>query len=177
MNIAYTIAPGDGDTNLLLAAVATKLTDRGLSLCGTVQINSERPDDGPCDMDVLVLPDGPVIRISQNLGKGSQGCRLDPEALENAVGLATARLRGGADVLIVNKFGKHEADGRGFRDLIAEALALDIPVLVGTNTLNEPAFLTFSDGCAQRLPANGDALVDWFEAVLPPDRQLRQGHA
>ena len=28
----------------------------------------------------------------------------------------------GADVLIVNKFGKHEAEGRGFRMVVAEAL-------------------------------------------------------
>ena len=69
MKIAYTMAAGRGDTDLLLSSVARRLSDTGLRVCGTVQINSEREMDDPCDMDVKVLPDGPVIRISQALGK------------------------------------------------------------------------------------------------------------
>ncbi|MEX5726690.1 hypothetical protein Ga0609869_000043 [Rhodovulum iodosum] len=52
-------------------------------------------------------------------------CRLDPAALETAVGLVAAGLSSGADLLIVNKFGKHEAAGRGFRYVVAEAVAMD----------------------------------------------------
>ena len=78
MNLAYTMAPGRGDTDLILFKLATVLAARGLRCCGTVQINSERGDTGPCDMDVRVLPDGPILRISQDLGRASHGCRLDP---------------------------------------------------------------------------------------------------
>ena len=69
MKIAYTMEPSRGGTDLLLAAVATELTASGFSVCGTVQINSDREDCTGCDMDVRVLPDGPTIRISQSLGK------------------------------------------------------------------------------------------------------------
>ena len=124
MHLAYTMAPGRGDTDLILFKLAARLASRGLRCCGTVQINSERADAGPCDMDVQVLPDGPVLRISQDLGRSARGCRLDPAALETAVGLVSAKLSNRADVLIVNKFGKHEAEGRGFRGVIAEALSM-----------------------------------------------------
>jgi hypothetical protein len=140
MNLAYTMAPGRGDTDLVLFGLARTLAARGIRCRGVVQINSERPDAGPCDMDVKVLPIGPVLRISQDLGRAARGCRLDPAALETAVGLVSSGLSDGTDVLIVNKFGKHEAEGRGFRDVIAAALAMDIPVLVGINALNLPAF-------------------------------------
>jgi hypothetical protein len=166
MMIAYTMAPGRGDTDLLLHGFARRLIGRGLRPCGTVQINTERADTGPCDMDVMVLPNGPVIRISQDLGPASKGCRLDPEALEEAVGLVGASLRGGADCLIVNKFGKHEAEGRGFRPLIAEALELGIPVLVGINTLNRQAFLDFTDGMACEISPDPTALARWVEQGL-----------
>ena len=73
MKIGYTIAQGRGDTDLLLAKLADRLQARGIRTCGTVQINSEREDRAPCDMDVQVLPDGPVIRISQFLGAGARG--------------------------------------------------------------------------------------------------------
>lgn len=166
MQIAFTTSTGRGDTDLLLSRLADLLVARGLRLAGTVQTNTERPGGGPCDMDVKVLPAGPVIRISQDLGPSSRGCRLNPEALETAVGLTGARLAAGADALIVNKFGKHEAEGRGFRDAIADALALGVPVVVGLNGLNAPAFKTFTEGCAVELPARLDALEAWFDACL-----------
>ncbi len=166
MNIAYTMAPGRGDTDLILLRLADRLAARGLRCCGTVQINTERPDAGPCDMDVKVLPAGPVLRISQDLGRDSHGCRLDPQALETAVGHVVASFSAGADVLIVNKFGKHEAEGRGFREVIAEALARDIPVLVGLNGMNLPAFEAFAGGLAVPLPPEEEALSAWVGAAI-----------
>jgi hypothetical protein len=71
----------------------------------------------------------------------------------------------GADLLIVNKFGKHEAEGRGFRDVIAEALAMEIPVLVGLNSLNRPAFEDFAEGLATQLPPEPSALMAWVDEV------------
>jgi glycosyltransferase involved in cell wall biosynthesis len=168
MNLAYTMAPGRGDTDLILHRLASRLAARGFRCCGTVQINSERADAGPCDMDVQVLAGGPVLRISQDLGPLARGCRLDPAALETAAGLVSASLARGADILIVNKFGKHEAEGRGFRTVIAEALALGIPVIAGVNALNLPAFEQFAEGLASRLPPDCDALVDWAIKTIRP---------
>lgn len=165
MNIAYTMAPGRGDTDLLLHAVATRLIARGCRPAGTAQINTERPDAGPCDMDVIVLPNGPTIRISQSLGRSSRGCRLDPDALETAVGVVQSRLPE-SDCLIVNKFGKHEAEGRGFRHVIAGALELDMPVLVGVNALNAAAFEEFTGGLAVRLAPIPAHLERWLRACL-----------
>jgi hypothetical protein len=163
MKLAYTMAPGRGDTDLVLQRLAADLDARGVRCCGVVQINSARADAGPCDMDVRVLPDGPVLRISQDLGPLARGCRLDPAALVEAVGLVAGRLALGADLLIINKFGKHEAEGRGFRDVIAEAVAMDIPVLVGLNGLNRPAFEDFAAGMAIALPPDPAALAAWFD--------------
>lgn len=168
MRLAYTMSPGRGDTDLVLQRLATKLAARGVRCCGTVQINSERADAGPCDMDVRVLPDGAVLRISQDLGPQARGCRLDPAALETAVGLVAAKLSSGADLLIINKFGKHEAEGRGFRDVIAEALGMDIPVLVGLNALNRQAFELFAGGLAVPLPLDPGALMAWIKEWSTP---------
>ena len=166
MKIAYTMAPGRGDTDLLLFRFTRSLIARGVRPIGTVQINSERKDAGPCDMDVQVLPDGAVIRISQSLGPAARGCRLDPNALETAVGLVEAELARGADCLIVNKFGKHEAEGRGFRQVIAAALERDIPVLVGVNDLNLKAFLEFSGDLAAELNPQLSCLQGWLDGVI-----------
>jgi hypothetical protein len=111
-----------------------------------------------------------VLRISQDLGRDSRGCRLDPQALETAVGFVSAGFADRPDVLIVNKFGKHEAEGRGFRDVIADALALEIPVIVGLNGLNKPAFEEFSGGLAVMLPPDERILVDWVSNAVQEAR-------
>ena len=166
MNIAYTMAPGPGDTDLLLFNLAQDLMERGYRPCGTVQINTECEGRGPCDMDVKVLPNGPILRISQSLGGGAKGCRLDPSALESAVGLVESKLDQGSDFLIVNKFGKSEADGRGFRQVIAEAMSRGIPVLVGLNRLNQKAFLEFTADYALNIEPDLKVLRNWLESSI-----------
>jgi hypothetical protein len=61
------------------------------------------------------------------------------------------------------KFGKHEAEGRGFRPVMAEALSRGVPVLVGLNRLNAGAFHEFAGGVAVELPPSLPALMGWFE--------------
>lgn len=161
MDIAYINTRKQGGSDALLSQVATYLIKQRLLLSGTVQTNHDRPDCHGCDMDVLVLPDGPTIRISKSLGSESCGCRLDPSALENAVVEVRRRLSQETDILILNKFGKHEAEGRGFRTLIAEALSIGVPILTAVNPLNERAFIDFSGGIAAKLPPDFEYLTNW----------------
>lgn len=160
IHIGYVSETGRGASDVVLAQVAALLTAQGVRLAGTVQSNIERSDRAHCDMDVQVLPDGPSFRISQDLGSQSRGCRLDPGALEQAVVVATDRLEG-AEVLMVNKFGKLETEGRGFCALIAEALSRGITVLVGVNGLNRPAFETFCDNLAEPLGNDPQQIAAW----------------
>lgn len=163
MNLAYISTTGQGDTDLVLEKFANTLMADAVKTCGVVQVNSDRENCHKCDMDVIVLPDGPVIRISQSLGKDAKGCRLDPAALEGAVSEVETRLKGDVDILIINKFGKHEAGGRGFRDVIATACERDIPIIVGLSKLNVEAFTEFCGGVAIPVDAEIGALTKWYQ--------------
>ena len=160
MKIAYTMVQGKGDTDLMLFRLAEKLATEGYHTSGTVQINTER-EGCACDMDVMVLPKGPSLRISQDLGKASKGCRLDPAALEAAVGMVASCIGPQLDILIINKFGKHEAEGRGFRSVIADAIACDVPVLVGVNSINLEAFHRFAGVEVTMLEPSEGSLLAW----------------
>jgi nucleoside-triphosphatase THEP1 len=160
MPLAYVTLPGRGATDALIAGAVARLAPHGLRLAGTVQTDVPREGRTLCDMDLTVLPDGPVFRINQDRGEAARGCRLDGGALEEAVVAVAARMAG-AEVLVVNKFGKLEAQGRGYVPLIAEAMARDMTVLVGVNGLNLPDLLAFCDGMATALPADPDAIADW----------------
>ena len=79
--------------------------------------------------------------------------------------MVSAGLDGDPQLLVVNKFGKHEADGRGFRPVIGEALSRGIPVLAGVNGMNEAAFVEFTEGLGQRLDGTPEALEAWFSGI------------
>lgn len=109
MHIAYTSLHGHGSNDRFLARIAAHLQSRVLHPTGTVQTNIERRDRTGCDMDIMVLPDGPVLRISEDRGYLTRGCRLDADALEKAVVNVAAALPK-ARFVVVNKFGKQEVE-------------------------------------------------------------------
>lgn len=166
MRLGWFTVPEDapaGAADRILAQLAGSLAAEGFAVAGAVQRNIDRGADCDCDMEVLVLgeEDRPV-RISQTLGPGSTGCRLDAGALEQAAQRAGARMAG-AQVLIVPKFGRQEAVGRGFRDVIAEAIAQDLPVLLYVPPEQLAAFEAFSDGLAERIDTH--AAASWCRAA------------
>lgn len=165
MALAYIRTMARGQADILLTELADRLIAKGLRVGGVVQSNTTCTENDLCDMDVRVMPDGPIFRISQSLGAGSRGCRLNPDALEQAVGHVSQSLSVAQDqlpqLLIVNKFGKHEAEGRGFRPLIAEAMMAGIPVVTAVNPTNLSAFQEFAEGMGICLPGQMPALLDW----------------
>jgi hypothetical protein len=157
-----------GAADLLLWDLASRLRALGWPLAGAVQQNVELQTSPRCEMRLHVLAGPQVICISQQLGPLSQGCRLDTVGLERAVGLAEAALDAAPRLLIVNKFGRQEADGRGFRPLIGRALTIGVPVLTAVSEKHFERFGQFADGMAKALPPEMGALLDWcFEHCAP----------
>jgi hypothetical protein len=156
---------GRGAGDRLLAEVADRLAGMGWPLAGVIQINTVFDPARPCHMDLMVLSGTGRVRISQDLGPLSRGCRLDPSGLETAVGLVEAALSSGPRLLIVNKFGKQEAEGRGFRPVIGQALAMGVPVLTTVGARNRPAFDAFAEGMADQLPPDEAAVQEWCRLV------------
>lgn len=165
--LAYVVTRAQGEADRLIADVAQALLARGMRLAGAVQVNRDLGPGLKCAMDLHLLAGRDVVRISQDLGAQSQGCRLDPGGLERAVGLAQAALGRGAELLIVNKFGKQEIGGRGFRPLINEALMQGVPVLTAVSADNLAGFQAYADGFATRLPADIAPVLAWAGAGAP----------
>jgi nucleoside-triphosphatase THEP1 len=165
MKLAYVTLQGRGRTDALIAEVAALLEAEGVRLAGTVQTNHEREGRRKCDMDLRILPHGPVVRISEDRGDLARGCTLDSGALEQTVHAVQQRLDG-AEVLIVNKFGKREAEGKGLVPVIAEALDRGLPVLIGVNGLNLAAFLAFSGEEVFALPSEAHAIAAWCKTGI-----------
>ena len=160
MALASVTVEGRGATDRLLAGVVATLAGEGIRAVGVLR--EARYATAECESALRLLPDGPAIRITQDLGTGSGACRLDAGALEEAAGLAEARLAAGdGTLLVVNKFGLSEAEGRGFRALIAGALGCGLPVLLGLPDVHRGAFERFAGGMATSLLPDEAAVLAW----------------
>lgn len=151
-----------GRADVLLADLAADLARAGVPVVAMVR--APLPAERACEMHLRLLPSEQVLSISQPLGPGADACLLDPGALEMAVA-ETARAIVAAPegaVVILNKFGKQEAAGRGCRPLIAQALEAGLRVLISVPPETRADFDAFAEGYAEELSTDARALADFL---------------
>jgi nucleoside-triphosphatase THEP1 len=156
----------------LITRCATDLAASGYRLGGIVQSNAHRPGRRRCDMYVKDLMGGDEIKISFDRGNEARGCRLDPDAFARIDGWIERAVLEHVELLVINKFGKEEANGRGLRAVLAEALIAEIPLLIGISTQNLSDFLTFVGDSATRLGPDIEAMAAWCRNAI--ERRTQQ---
>ena len=154
--------------DILIAQCAAGLAASGYRLGGVVQSNAHRPGRRRCDMYVKDLLAGDEVKISLDRGNEARGCRLDPDAFARIDAWVERAVLERVDLLIINKFGKEEAHGRGLRPVIADALIAEIPLLIGVSTQNLCEFLTFVGASATRLEPDIEAITAWCRNAIEP---------
>ena len=150
----------------LIAQCAAGLVASGYRLGGVVQSNAHRRGRRRCDMYVNDLLSGDEIKISLDRGNEARGCRLDPDAFARIDAWVERAVLERVDLLIINKFGREEAHGRGLRPVIAEALIAEIPLVIGVSTKNLCDFLTFVGDSATRLKPDIEAITAWCRNAI-----------
>lgn len=158
MRLGFVTLTEKGRADALLADLADQLRAAGQPLVAMVR--AETPAPRPCEMHLRLLPADRVVPISQELGPGTEACTLDAGALENAVAETARALAdaGPGTALILNKFGKQEAAGRGARALIGQALEAGMAVLISVPPETSAAFDAFAGEIATELPPDPAAL-------------------
>ena len=150
----------------LIAECAAGLVASSYRLGGIVQSNAQRHGRRRCDMYVKDLLGGDEIKISLDRGNEARGCRLDPDAFARIDAWVERAVLERVDLLIINKFGREEAHGRGLRAVIAEALIAEIPLVIGVSTQNLREFLNFVGDSATRLRPDIEAITAWCRSAI-----------
>lgn len=150
----------------LIGGLAETLKARGVRLAGAIQRNDPTESGARCGMDIEDLATGRRLTASLPLNIQPTGCRLDSVALEDAAGLVAASISPEVDLVIVNRFGKQEAQGHGFRAVIEQSVASDLPILTTLNTALRAEFRAFTGEDAEELALDGDDVRRWCEAAL-----------
>ena len=118
--------------------------------------------------DVLWLSDGNKALMSelfQDLGSCAAGCRLDVGQLLDAGVQVAHAIDEGADIVIVNRFGRQEREGKGLCYLVERALSADIPVVIAVPSHRFADWIRFVDGMSVKLRCDRESLYAWWRAV------------
>ncbi len=144
----------------IFGAVVDYLTGQGLKLAGYVQRAADGTDGEKCDVVLENIQSKERISISEKRGPLARGCKLDVGELLRAAMTAAQVLEQKPDLIVINKFGKTEAEGGGFRSLIVDSISRGVPVLIAVPDRNLESWNLFSDGLANNQPLEsltGDA--------------------
>ena len=125
----------------------------------------KRRKDRDCGTLVYVrnLRSGDEMSITKNRGAMAKGCKLDGDALSTLSEDLARDIEAGSDVLIVARFGRSEAEGRGLRDVISRAMEREIPVLVGVRDEYADAWDEFHGGIADTVALDHHAILTWLD--------------
>jgi len=152
----------DENVDTALSDSAVKLKLRGFHTCGFIQRERDENGSGCCtDVYLEDIRSGGRFQITQSLGAGSKGCRLDPAGLVEAVSHLAPQIDEQVDVLFLNRFCKGEQDGRGFRSVIESTFMLGIPTVIAVRDTYLDAWQQFCGDDYNTLEANVDAITDW----------------
>lgn len=147
----------------LLADFAARRAGEGLRVAGVIEETACA--DGACGSLVLRdLAGAGRIPISQDLGPGSTACNLDPGGLAAACGLVQAAIAAGADLVILSKFGKVEADRHGLVEAFQDAIAAELPVVTSVAPPLAEAWAAFAGPLSAPVAATSAALEAWWDA-------------
>lgn len=155
----------------VLEDVVARLRRTTLRLAGYLQRTQIGPDSCCTIIDLEHIPTGRFTIVSQPLGAGSQGCRLDAGAFAELAGSLVTEIGQDTDLLIVNRWGYGETEGQGFRAAVEKAFERRVPVLIAVREENLANWRDFSGEFSTTLPLRADAIVDWVARMLHSDQR------
>jgi molybdate transport system ATP-binding protein len=150
------------DVDTLLSEFARDLQRSGRRLGGIVQVNGKDADGHKADMRVLDLASGEQISLWQSLGSGAASCKLDPAGLAEAAVAVSRAIAQDLDLIVINKFSKQEAAGKGLRSEFAEAIMSAVPVLTAVPEASLQAWVEFTGDRGTTLLCARAVVDDWW---------------
>ena len=149
------------DPDAVLRDFASDLNARGLRAVGMTQA-------GQCadsSLSVVLLHNGEKLLLARDFDPAASGCRLDVARLQNAGARVAAALEAGADLVIINRFGKRERDGQGLVHVIERARDAGTPVVIAVSSDRVADWVKFAGGETVRLACDRHALDSWWRTI------------
>jgi Protein of unknown function (DUF2478) len=161
-DLAALVYQQNDDPDRVLREFASDLNARGYRAVGLIQLGHHCVDS---KLSAMLVHTGEELSLLQNLGTCAAGCRLDVGQLLDAGAQVASAIEEGADLVIVNRFGRQEREGKGLSYLVERALSADIPVVIAVPSHRFADWIKFADGMSVKLRCERTALDAWWRVV------------
>lgn len=155
------------DSQALLAAAAAGWSQAGLRVAGLLARNADTGE--VCSADTLtdIASDRPYsVRLDE--APALTSCHLDVAGMETACAAVLGQIDA-ADVVVLSKFGKLEAMGRGLWPAFVATAAAGKPLLTSVSDKHLAAWTAFAP-TGLWLDADPAAIAGWWQALAPGHR-------
>jgi len=149
------------DPDAILRDFAASLNAQGFRAVGMVQA-------GQCadsSLSAVLVHSGEKLLLAKDFDPSASGCSLDIERLQAAGARIADALQSGADIVIINRFGKRERDGKGLAYLIERARDAGIPLVIAVSSNHFADWVKFAGGTSAKLACERSALDMWWRNV------------
>ncbi|WP_375785044.1 DUF2478 domain-containing protein [Bradyrhizobium sp. Pha-3] len=160
-DVAAILYQPNDDVDKLLADFAQDLARQGVRVGGIVQ----RHFKGANVTHAMVAVDvatGQEISISKPLDSGAMSCTLDTNGLAEAAAAVSRALRDKVDLLVISKFAKQEALGRGLRAEFVDAITRGVPLLTAVPRKCLGDWRTFTGDVGTLLVCDRQVVEEWW---------------
>lgn len=163
--IAAIEATDSAAAQALMQRFAEELSRAELRVAGLIQTSILDGATGRKRVALRDLATGKHYMISQDLGPGSVACNLDSDALAMACASVERMARDGADLIVISKFSKQEADRGGLADAFKAAISARIPILTAVSPFCVREWKSYAGPLAEFTPATIEGLRDWWRSL------------
>ncbi|KUO56383.1 MAG: hypothetical protein APF80_13610 [Alphaproteobacteria bacterium BRH_c36] len=146
----------------LIGQAVSAFKARGLEVAGVTQTYSDTPGCSGSQLRLQSIDGAMDMPIMEPRGHFSKGCRLDYRAMADATAWIENTLDDEADLIVLNRFGRAESEGNGLRTILQRCAEEERPTLIAVRKDYVAAWNEFHGGLGDVLPANLDAIVDWY---------------
>ncbi|MGY4567944.1 MULTISPECIES: DUF2478 domain-containing protein [Bradyrhizobium] len=160
-DVAAILYQPEDDADKLLADFVQDLARHHVRVGGLVQRHF-RNASGTHVILAVDVATGREISISQLLGSGAASCKLDPNGLAEAAVVVSQALRNKIDLLVISKFAKQEAAGRGLRAEFVDAITRGVPLLTAVPRKCLADWRAFTGDVGTLLHCDRQAVEKWW---------------
>ena len=161
------------DVDAIFAEAVAILRRQGVVIAGLLQRFGETLQNGKRSMWLDNIATGAAIRLDRPDAPDAASCILDPDALARASCVMRRAVAAGPDLIVVNPFGQAEADGRGTRSVIADAVRSGALVLTAVRYNLLMDLEGFLGDPPHLLLPSAAAIVSWVQDNRPGHQRDR----
>jgi len=150
----------------VLAQVVSRLKSRGIAMAGVLQTCGGEGYEHS-DLRLESITGRWSLPIMQKRGALSSGCSLDYSAVAEASLRVASDIAPETRLVVLNRFGRAEAEGNGFRSILEKCLEEGKPALCAVRNDYAREWEEFHGGLADTLLPEPDAILEWCLAREP----------